>query len=49
MEMIKINNKKLESQVKEILQRTSFASANEYLAARIGKDYKAVVSGKSMT
>ena len=40
--MLKINNRKLENQVKEILQHTSYASAEEYLIARVTKDHLAV-------
>jgi hypothetical protein len=40
--MIKINNQKLEKQIKEILQNSSFASVEEYLMARIKVDLQAV-------
>ena len=36
--MIKINNQKLEKQIKEILQNSRFASVEEYLLARIKVD-----------
>ena len=37
-QMIKINNHKLEKQIKEILQNSSFASADEYLIWRVNSD-----------
>ena len=37
--MIEINNQKLEKQIKEILQNSSFASVKEYLAWRVKGDY----------
>ena len=46
--MLKINNRKLEDQVKEILQRTSYASAEEYLIARVTSDHLAVKRGKKL-
>ena len=44
--MLKINNRKLEDQIKEILQHTSYASAEEYLIARVTRDHHAVKRGK---
>ena len=44
--MLKINNRKLEAQIKQILQRTSYASAEEYLIATITMDHHAVMRGK---
>ena len=46
--MLKINNRKLEDQIKEILQRTSYASAEEYLVARVASDHQAVKRGKKL-
>ena len=46
--MLKINNRKLEDQIKEILQRTSYASAEEYLTARVASDHLAVRRGKKL-
>ena len=46
--MLRINNRKLEDQVKEILRRTSYASAEEYLTARITRDHLAVTRGKKL-
>ena len=46
--MLKINNRKLEDQIKEILQRTSYASAEEYLIARITMDHLVVKRGKKL-
>ena len=46
--MIKINNRKLEDQIKEILQRTSYASAEEYLIARVARDHLAVKRGQKL-
>ena len=46
--MIKINNRKLEDQIKEILQRSSYASAEEYLIARVARDHLAVKRGKKL-
>ena len=46
--MLKINNRKLEDQVKEILQCTSYASAEEYLIARVTMDHQAVKRGKKL-
>ena len=41
-QMIKINNQKLEKQIKEILQNSKFGSVEEYLSARIYLDYIAI-------
>ena len=38
-QMIKLNSHKLEKQIKEILQNSSFASVDEYLSWRINGDY----------
>ena len=46
--MLKINNRKVEDQVKEILQCTSYASAEEYLVARITMDHLVVKRGKKL-
>lgn len=46
--MLKINSRKLEDQIKEILQRTSYASAEEYLIGRVATDYHAVKRGKKL-
>ena len=46
--MIKINNQKLEKQIKEILQNSSFASVDEYLAWRINGDYRKIKSSKNL-
>ena len=46
--MLKINNRKIEDQIKEILQHTSYASAEEYLIARVAKDHHAVKRGKKL-
>ena len=46
--MLKINNRKLEDRIKEILQRSSYASAEEYLIARITMDYLVVKRGKKL-
>ena len=46
--MLKINNRKLEDQIKEILQRSSYASAEEYLIARITMDHLVVKRGKKL-
>ena len=44
--MLNINNRKLEAQIKQILQHTSYASAEEYLIARVSRDHLAVKRGK---
>ncbi len=46
--MLKINNRKLEAQIKEILQCTSYASVEKYLIARVAKDHQAVKRGKKL-
>lgn len=46
--MLKINNRKLENQIKEILQCTSYASAEEYLMARVASDHQAVKRVKKL-
>ena len=46
--MLKINNRRLEDQIKEILQRTSYASVEEYLIARVVRDHLAVKRGKKL-
>ncbi len=46
--MIKINNQKLEKQIKEILQNSSFASADEYLIWRINNDCGKIKSSKKL-
>ena len=46
--MLKINNRKLEDQIKEILQHTSYSSAEEYLIARITMDHHAMKRGKKL-
>ena len=46
--MLKINSRKIEDQIKEILQRTSYASAEEYLTARVASDHLAVKRGKKL-
>lgn len=47
--MLKINNRKIEDQIKEILQCSSYASAKEYLAARVTMDHHAVKRGKKLS
>ncbi len=46
--ILKINHRKLEDQIKEILQCTSYASAEEYLIARVAMDHLAVKRGKKL-
>ncbi len=46
--MLKINNRKIEDQIKEILQRTSYASVEEYVIARFTSDHQAVKRGKKL-
>ena len=46
--MLKINNRKLEDQIKVILQRSSYASAEEYLITRVAMDHQAVRRGKKL-
>jgi len=47
-QMIKINNQKLEKQIKEILQNSSFASVDEYLIWRINNDCGKIKSSKKL-
>lgn len=47
-QMIKINNQKLEKQIKEILQNSSFASVDEYLAWHINSDYRKIKGSKKL-
>ena len=46
--MLKINNRRLEGQIKDNLQCTSYASAEEYLIARVTSDHLAVRRGKKL-
>jgi len=46
--MIKINNRQLEAKLLEILQSTSYASADQYLESRITTDHRAVKIGKKI-
>ena len=46
--MLKINNRKLEDQIKEILQCTRYAFAEEYLIARVTSDHLAVRRGEKL-
>ena len=46
--MLEINNRMLEGQIKEILKHTSYASAEEYLIARVASDHLAVKRGKKL-
>ena len=46
--MIKITNKQLEAKLLEILQSTSYASAEQYLESRITADHRAVKQGKKI-
>ena len=46
--MLKINNRKLEAQIKEILQRTSYASAEECLITKVTSDHQSVKRGKKL-
>lgn len=46
--MLKIDNRRIESQIKEILQRTPYASAQEYLGARVARDLKEVLAGRKL-
>ena len=46
--MLKFTNRKLEDQIREILQCSSYASAEEYLIARITRDHQAVKRGKKL-
>ena len=45
-QILKINNQKIENQIKEILQRRNYASAEEYLIVRVAMDPQAVKRGK---
>ena len=40
--MLRIDDKRLENQIKEILQNTNFSSPEEYLTARVGRDHKTI-------
>jgi len=40
--MLKIDNRQVENQIKEILQNTNFASPEEYLTARVAADHKII-------
>jgi hypothetical protein len=40
--MLKIDNRRIEDQIKEILQNTNFASPEEYLTARVTADHKII-------
>ena len=46
--MLKFNNRELEDQIKEILQRTSYASAEEYLIARVARDHQSAKRDKNL-
>ena len=46
--MLKINNRKLEDQIKQILQQTSHASAEKYLIARVAREHLVVKRGKNL-
>ncbi len=46
--MLEINNRMLEGQIKDILQHTSYAPAEEYLVARVTSDHLAVKRGKKL-
>ena len=46
--MLKINNRRLEDQIKEILQHTSYASVEEYLIARVNMDHQSAKRGKKL-
>ena len=45
---LKINNRKLEAQMKEILQWTPYASVEECLLERVAKDHQAVLQGRKL-
>ncbi len=47
--MLKINNRKLEDQIKEILQNMSDTSSEEYLVARVASDHLAVRRGRKLS
>jgi hypothetical protein len=40
--MLKIDDKRLENQIHEILQSTTYSSPEEYLNARVSKDHKTI-------
>ncbi len=40
--MLRIDNRQVENQIREILQNTHFASPEEYLMARVTADHKAI-------
>lgn len=46
--MLRIDNRKLEEQIKETLQKTVYASPQEYLAARVPADHKALMMGRKL-
>jgi hypothetical protein len=46
--MLRIDNRRLEEQIKEILQRTVYASPQEYLMARVAADHKALLMGRKL-
>ena len=46
--MLKIDNRQVENQIKEILQNTNFASPDQYLTARVSADYKAIKQKKKL-
>jgi hypothetical protein len=46
--MIKIQNSKIESLVDEILKRTNFSNALQYLEERIKKDHAQVIRNKKL-
>ena len=47
-QMIKLNSHKLEKQIKEILQNSSFASVDEYLIWRINTDHLKIKGSKKL-
>lgn len=40
--MLKIDDRRLENQIKEILQNAHFSSPEEYLTARVSKDHRTI-------
>ena len=46
--MLKITKRKLEDQINEILQCSSYASVKECLSARTTRDHHAVKRGKKL-
>jgi len=46
--MLKIDNRKLEAQIKEVLQRTPYTSAQDYLVARVARDLREVLTGRKL-